>query len=296
MTSTGLPPLTLVHGIGGRPGHVLPVADALGVPRAQVAAPALPRHNDAGPVGAAGGLPADVPSTAAWLLERTPTAGRLLVGHSTGGVLALAMAGLLAAPAGAPAAGAGTADGADVGASTGDGAEARLKAGVPAGVVVVDSNVPVAPDAVAARARKAQLARRTDWRAAMRGALARDWAGPALWRERVFADLDATADEPMRSLWESVLRTDSRALWAGLRPPVGEGCEEDGVGRCGAALPVLYVRATREVEAADVVPLLAPGVELTVVRAGAGHWPHLQDPPAVAEAIGTWWAARTPTS
>lgn len=273
----GLPPLTLIHGIGGRPAHVLPIAAALGADEG-AAAPALPGHHDVGasapsagaPVPSVGAsaadaaradderLPRDVSGTAAWLRERAPVAGRLLVGHSTGGVLALALAARRVGERGGPVQG----DARGVG---------------PAGVVVVDSNVPVAPDAVAARAAKAGLARRPDWRAAMRDSLARDWRGPECWRRRVFADLDATPDEPMRSLWESVLTVDTRALWAGLRPGPG--------GR----LSVLYLRSTRDVAEADVAPVLAPGVELTVARVGAGHWPHLQDPEGVAEAIRRWW-------
>lgn len=236
MPALPLPPLTLIHGIGGRPGHFTPLLDALG-DRHDVVAPALPGHAPA--AAPAVSPPDDVPTTAAWLTARVPTRGRILLGHSTGGVLALAMA-----VSGAVA---------------------------PAGVVVVDSNVPVASDAVAARAAKAALAARPDWREAMRASLARDWAGPEPWRARVFVDLAATADEPMRSLWASVLQTDARALWAGQRTPV------------------LYVRSTRAVDEAGVRAVVAPGVRVDVVTAGGGHWPHVESPDAVADAIRAWW-------
>lgn len=138
--------------------------------------------------------------------------------------------------------------------------------------------MPVAPDALAARAATAGLEGRPDWRDAMRGSLARDWAGPEERRARIFADLDAAPDEPMRSLWASVLTADTRALWSGLRP------------HPDARLPVLYARATRAVAAEELAEVTGPGVDVTVVEAGAGHWPHVQDPAAVAGEIRRWWS------
>lgn len=66
----------------------------------------------------------------------------LLIGHSTGGVIALRAV-----------------------------ADGLVR---PRALVVIDSNVPVTDTALAARAAKARLAARPDWRSVLRASLARD--------------------------------------------------------------------------------------------------------------------------
>jgi len=161
----------------------------------------------------------------------------LLIGHSTGGVIALRAV-----------------------------ADGLVR---PRALVVIYSNVPVTDTALAARAAKARLAARPDWRSVLRASLARDLLVPEPWRERILTDLDATPDHPMRELWAAVLAADTRALWAGI------------------TVPTLYVRSTRDVHQRD---LDAVTQHATVVDVSTGHWPHVTEPEAVAAAIRRWHA------
>ncbi|NIH71351.1 alpha/beta fold hydrolase [Auritidibacter ignavus] len=159
----------------------------------------------------------------------------VLVGHSTGGVVALqSVAWGMVAP--------------------------RL-------VVIIDSNAPVGSSSLKARERKANLASQPDWRQAMRASLARDWDGPAEWKDRIFNDLDRTPDLPMRYIWNSVLNCDSVALWKSLN------------------VRGLYIRSTRSLTASELAEVndLVSHVEIR-----GGHWPHVSKPATVATAIRLW--------
>ena len=234
--------IRFLHGIGGRPAHFQPLADALGAAADLAASPALPGHpgTDAGgqgrPRAARPATDADPVLDAArtWAAQAGPVPG-LLIGHSTGGVIALRAV-----------------------------ADGLVR---PRALVVIDSNVPVTDTALAARADKARLAARSDWRSVLRASLARDLLVPEPWRERILTDLDATPDHPMRELWAAVLAADTRALWAGI------------------TVPTLYVRSTRDVHQRD---LDAVTQHATVVDVSTGHWPHVTEPEAVAAAIRRW--------
>ena len=234
--------IRFLHGIGGRPAHFEPLADALGAVADLAASPALPGHpgTDAGgqgrPRAARPATDADPVLDAArtWAAQAGPVPG-LLIGHSTGGVIALRAV-----------------------------ADGLVR---PRALVVIDSNVPVTDTALAARAAKARLAARPDWRSVLRASLARDLLVPEPWRERILTDLDATPDHPMRELWAAVLAADTRALWSSL------------------TVPTLYVRSTRNVHQRD---LDAVTQHATVVDVGPGHWPHVAEPGAVATAIRRW--------
>ena len=234
--------IRFLHGIGGRPAHFEPLADALGAVADLAASPALPGHpgTDAGgqgrPRAARPATDADPVLDAArtWAAQAGPVPG-LLIGHSTGGVIALRAV-----------------------------ADGLVR---PRALVVIDSNVPVTDTALAARAAKARLAARPDWRSVLRASLARDLLVPEPWHERMLADLDATPDHPMRELWAAVLAADTRTLWAGI------------------TVPTLYVRSTRDVHQRD---LDAVTQHTTVVDVGPGHWPHVAEPGAVAAAIRRW--------
>lgn len=186
--------IRFLHGIGGQPAHFQPLADALGAAADLAASPALPGHPgmDAGgqdrPRAARPATDADPVLDAArtWTAQAGPVPG-LLIGHSTGGVIALRAV-----------------------------ADGLVR---PRALVVIDSNVPVTDTALAARAAKARLAAHPDWRSVLRASLARDLLVPESWRERILADLDATPDHPMRELWAAVLAADTRALWAGITVP-----------------------------------------------------------------------------
>ena len=88
--------IRFLHGIGGRPAHFQPLADALGAAADLAASPALPGHpgTDAGgqdrPRAARPAIEADPVLDAAhtWAAQAGPVPG-LLIGHSTGGVIAL---------------------------------------------------------------------------------------------------------------------------------------------------------------------------------------------------------------
>ena len=234
--------IRFLHGIGGRPAHFQPLADALGAAADLAASPALPGHpgTDAGgqdrPRAARSATEADLVLDAArtWAAQAGPVPG-LLIGHSTGGVIALRAV-----------------------------ADGLVR---PRALVVIDSNVPVTDTALAARAAKARLAARPDWRSVLRASLARDLLAPEPWHERILADVDATPDHPMRELWAAVLAADTRALWAGI------------------TVPTLYVRSTRDVHQRD---LDAVTQHATVVDVSTGHWPHVTEPEAVAAAIRRW--------
>ena len=236
--------IRFLHGIGGRPAHFEPLADALGAVADLAASPALPGHpgTDAGgqdrPRSARPATDADPVLDAArtWAAQAGPVPG-LLIGHSTGGVIALRAV-----------------------------ADGLVR---PRALVVIYSNVPVTDTALAARAAKARLAARPDWRSVLRASLARDLLAPEPWRERILTDLDATPDHPMRELWAAVLAADTRALWAGI------------------TVPTLYVRSTRDVHQRD---LDAVTQHATVVDVSTGHWPHVTEPEAVAAAIRRWHA------
>ena len=233
--------IRFLHGIGGRPAHFQPLADALDAAADLAASPALPGHpgTDAGqdrPRTARPAIEADPVLDAArtWAAQAGPVPG-LLIGHSTGGVIALRAV-----------------------------ADGLVR---PRALVVIDSNVPVTDIALAARAAKARLAARPDWRSVLRASLARDLLVPEPWHERILADVDATPDHPMRELWAAVLAADTRALWAGI------------------TVPTLYVRSTRDVHQRD---LDAVTQHATVVDVSTGHWPHVTEPEAVAAAIRRW--------
>ena len=234
--------IRFLHGIGGRPAHFEPLADALGAAADLAASPALPGHpgTDAGgqdrPRAVRSATEADLVLDAArtWAAQAGPVPG-LLIGHSTGGVIALRAV-----------------------------ADGLVR---PRALVVIDSNVPVTDTALAARAAKARLAARSDWRSVLRASLARDLLVPEQWHERILADVDATPDHPMRELWAAVLAADTRALWAGI------------------TVPTLYVRSTRDVHQRDLDAVTA---HATVVDVGPGHWPHVTEPEAVAAAIRRW--------
>ena len=234
--------IRFLHGIGGRPAHFEPLTDALGAVADLAASPALPGHpgTDAGgqgrPRAARPATDADPVLDAArtWAAQAGPVPG-LLIGHSTGGVIALRAV-----------------------------ADGLVR---PRALVVIDSNVPVTDPALAARAAKARLAARPDWRSVLRASLARDLLVPEPWHERILADLDATPDHSMRELWAAVLAADTRALWSSL------------------TVPTLYVRSTRNVHQRD---LDAVTQHATVVDVSTGHWPHVTEPEAVAAAIRRW--------
>lgn len=227
--------LVFVHGIGGRPDHFAPLQEAL--QRVGVSQPvtnfALPGHLE--PLGE----PLDVTATARQLLSALvsePGTGSpaILVGHSTGGVVAMQAATLDQAPV--------------------------------AGVIVIDSNVPIHPLAVEEKLAKAQIANEPDWRSRMRASLLADWVGPDVWREKVFRDLDDSPDASLHTLWSSVLNTDSARLWNRL------------------AVPVLYLQSTRRLKSSDFSEL----GNVQLVQVGRGHWPHLDDPQLIADVIGGW--------
>lgn len=240
------PMITFIHGIGGRPGHFSPLLQHLGdLPHRLIP---LPGHS---PISESSKnlMNDDAVTTVAQAAQRIATSSNqqpatspdptLLAGHSTGGVIALYLA-----------------------------AHNLIRVD---GLILIDSNVPINPTAVAAKQAKAQLAEHDDWRELMRASLEKDWTGPENFKHRVFHDLDHTPAASLRELWGDVLRTDSAALWHQLSPN----------------LPALYLRSTRDLDISDVAHLPA---QVRIQPVGAGHWPHIHSPAVCADEITTWLA------
>lgn len=180
-----------VHGIGGRGTHFDPLIESLSISPEQAQTPLLPNHGEESEDGDWNALASTdwdetLRLTASHVADQI-TSCRVLVGHSTGGVVAMLMA--------------------------------AMAAGNAERLVIIDSNAPVSSDAVARKLVKADIAERPDWRVQMKHSLKRDWVGPASWRRLVFNDLDDTADLPMRWIWKAVLQADSKRLWESLNVP-----------------------------------------------------------------------------
>ncbi len=156
-----------------------------------------------------------------------------LVGHSAGGVVGLLLA------------------------ARHPGAVRRL--------VLLDSNVPVDPAALAAKRARAAAVRAEGWHAVLLTSMRAAW-GPrrAGLREEVLARIAATPGAAVRGLWADVLELDPRPLLRAVRAPL------------------LHVRSTREVDAAALRALAPRAVSADLRALGAGHWPHLVEPAAVS--------------
>lgn len=194
----------------------------------------LPGHHGAPAVAGRASLDAVAEEVA----TRVP-AGSVLVGHSTGGIVGLVIA-------------------------------ARHPSLVER-LVLLDSNVPVTPEALARKVARAADVRGPVWRTVLEESMRSSWGPrrPEL-REEVVAGILATPEAALRPLWFDVLALDPRPLLAALR------------------VPALHVRSSRDVDAA-ALHALNPGVGSVDLRElSPGHWPHLTEPDAVVSAVRRW--------
>ncbi|MCI2239335.1 alpha/beta hydrolase [Paenibacillus sp. TRM 82003] len=132
-------------------------------------------------------------------------------------------------------------------------------------LVLVDSNVPVSGEAVAAKRVRAAAVRADGWHEVLVTSMRAAWGErlPRL-REEVVARIAATPEAAVRRLWADVLELDPRPV---LR---------------AARVPLLHVRSTRDVDAAGLRALNPRARSADLRPLAAGHWPHLVEPDRVS--------------
>ncbi|WP_432547478.1 alpha/beta fold hydrolase [Kineococcus sp. SYSU DK004] len=230
--------VVLLPGAGCDAGQWAAVAAALAGDH-DVEARDLPGHHGAPPLPGAVSLEAVAAHLADSLADGLaggpadgPAGPAVLVGHSTGGVVALVVA--------------------------------ARRPELVAGLVLVDSNVPVTADALAAKRARAGRVRSGPWPDVLVTSMRTAWGErePQL-REEVVAGIAATPEEVLRPLWTDVLKLDPRPLLAVVRAPL------------------LHLRTTRDVDAAALAALNPRARSVDLRHLGAGHWPHLLEPDAV---------------
>ncbi|NIZ93002.1 alpha/beta fold hydrolase [Kineococcus rubinsiae] len=200
----------------------------------------LPGHGDAAPLPGTATLDAVVGEVAG-RLDARGLRGAALVGHSTGGVVALLLA--VARP--------------DL--------VARL--------ALLDANVPVTPQALAAKRSRVAAVDGPGWHGVLVEAMTSAW-GPRepAQRDAVVAGIAATPEAAVRRLWRDVLALDPRPALEAV------------------AVPALHVRSSRDVDA-EALWRANPrftSVDLRALR--AGHWPHLVEPGAVTAVLRSFLA------
>lgn len=169
-------------------------------------------------------------------------AGSVVVGHSTGGIVGLEVA--LRFPA------------------------------LVAGLAVLDSNLPVTPDALARKTSRAAEVQGPRWREVLEESMRSSWGPrePAL-REEVVAGILSVPEAALRPLWFDVLALDPRPALAAL------------------SVPMLYVRSSRDVDLAALSRLNPRITGVDLRSREPGHWPQLTEPDAVLAALLPWLAA-----
>ncbi|WP_432485656.1 alpha/beta fold hydrolase [Kineococcus esterisolvens] len=142
-------------------------------------------------------------------------------------------------------------------------------------LVLVDSNVPVDAGALAAKRARAAAVRADGWHEVLVASMRAAWGErrPEL-REEVLARIAATPGAAVRPLWTDVLELDPRPLLH------------------AAAVPLLHVRSTRDVDEAGLRALNPRAAAADLRRLGAGHWPHLVEPAAVTALLEDFLGAR----
>jgi len=200
----------------------------------------LPGHAGTPALPGAAGLEAVVADVAG-RLDALGVRGAALVGHSTGGVVAL----LLAA----------------------------RRPDLAARLALLDANVPVTPEALAAKRSRVAAVEGPGWHDVLVEAMTSAWGPrePAL-RAGVVAGIAATPERAVRWLWRDVLALDPRPALAAV------------------TVPALYVRSSRDVDAEALWRVNPRFTALDLRALRAGHWPHLVEPAAVTAALTSFLA------
>ncbi|WP_440070862.1 alpha/beta fold hydrolase [Streptosporangium sp. OZ121] len=135
------------------------------------------------------------------------------------------------------------------------------------GVVVVDSTIALTePELRANRARSAE-SNNSDWRRHFMDSMAEAWGTGEHGRAAVFRTLERTPDHVARSLWHNVLAFEPESLWRGV------------------TVPALYLRSRRDTDL-RLLQTLNPLISTVDLRPRCGgHWPHVQCPDAVNQAL-----------
>ncbi|WBL19602.1 alpha/beta fold hydrolase [Citricoccus sp. NR2] len=181
------------------------------------------------------------------------SAPELLIGHSAGGIVAAHAALTLA--------------GGDALRTGSTATEVKL--------VLLDSNMPAEPDLVRAKQRRFHTGsgpRTPSSQEFLDSMSASIGAAPDEVRHQIMERMRAAADTEARTrFWPDVLAEDTAALWDQL---------------AAAGIPVLYLQATRPVDAAAVTVLHPSAVVRSVPE--AGHWVHVTHPQEVTRLITGW--------
>lgn len=185
--------------------------------------------------------------------EDAETAPELLIGHSAGGIVAAHAALTLA--------------GRDALRADSTATAVRL--------VLLDSNMPAEPDLVRAKQRRFHTdsgSRTPSSQEFLDSMSASIGAAPDEVRQQIMERMRAAADTEVRTrFWPDVLAQDTAALWDQL---------------ASADIPVLYLQATRPVDAAAVTVRHPSAVVRSVSE--AGHWVHVTHPQELARLITDW--------
>jgi pimeloyl-ACP methyl ester carboxylesterase len=135
------------------------------------------------------------------------------------------------------------------------------------GVVVVDSTIALTePELQANRARSTE-SDNSDWRRHFMGAMTRAWGTGEHGRAAVFRTLERTPIHVAKPFWHSVLAFEPEYLWRRV------------------TVPALYIRSRRDTDL-RLLRTLNPLISTADLRPRCGgHWPHVQCPDAVNEAL-----------
>ncbi len=243
--------MVLLPGVGCRAVELSAQRDALAAAGRRAVPLELPGHGDQEPVAGPAGLDAVAAEVGERVARVAGSNAVDLVGHSTGGVVGLALA--------------------------------VRRPGLVRRLVLLDSNVPVTEQAVRAKRARAAAARADGWHEVLVASMRAAWGGRLpLLREEVVARIAATPAAVVRPLWADVLELDPRPLLRAARVPllhVRSTRDVDG-GRLRALNPLAASADLRALAAGHWPHLVEPAAVNDLLRgfldgeaAGGAHGP-----------------------